>query len=160
MFDGCVKMDFSETLKALKAGQKVKLPEFEEGTYLELKNDNYYIKYNSGSIRNYFSAIPIWYTLAEDWEIVEDIPEVKLERNFTFFCPNCQTHRVLQQLKIPDFEKEVVTCGNCGTKVKFTNSDYGVLDSEFNKNASKNTISKFELPLRKRRGFLVHSPLL
>lgn len=106
-------MDFSETLKALKAGKKVKLPEFEECTYLELKNDDYYIKYKSGSIKNDFSAIPIRYTLAEDWEIVNDIPEVKLRSSEYFICPGCQ--HINYGFYLDD---GVSTCKNCGKIVK------------------------------------------
>ena len=114
-------MDFSKALEALKAGKKVKLPEFEEGTYLELKNGNYYIKYKSGSIKNYFSAIPIRYTLAEDWEIVEDIQEVpiKITVSETFTCPSCKTSGEYWPSNKEDVDAVgYFFCGKCGQKIK------------------------------------------
>lgn len=132
-------MKFYEVQPAFNNGKKIKSKKF--GTFF-FKDAHLY--YEHRELIEPIRGFAISVILADDWEIVEDVPEVKLEGNFTFFCPNCQTHRVLQQLKIPGFEKEAVTCGNCGTKVKLTNSYYEVLNSEFNKNASQDLISKYK----------------
>jgi len=76
--------------------------------------------------------------LGNDYAIIEDIPEVQLQRNTdTYFeCPNCGAHREVIVYSEDIINNENIReCFKCGKKVKIINL------GEFNKNASQDTIS-------------------
>lgn len=119
-------MDFGKALEALKAGKKVRRP-YMYPEWVELGNVSNLNDppdcYKRLIIRDKTeSSIDYWKPddadgdidiLAEDWEILEDFPEVKLHIKEYFTCPKCGHEcNTFDELA---FE----LCGVCHTKVKF-----------------------------------------
>lgn len=109
-------MDFSKALEAMKAGKKIKKLGWNKTHIIFESPDVFYRVYPSGLKEDwYFGNNDI---LAEDWEIVEDIPKVQLRASEMFFCPNCR-----QPNHGPFIENTNGTCKYCGQVVKLLPKD-------------------------------------
>lgn len=119
-----MKMDFGKALEALKAGKNVRQSTWNINYYIIYDNVHDKNEYPFGSFdgittykdgtysRNLFEFTPE-HLIAEDWEIVEDIPEVKLHVKEYFTCPKCGHVNI--DINI---ENTFPTCRECGIKVK------------------------------------------
>jgi len=114
-------LKFYEVQPALESGKKIKRGNWNFGhliisgnTICALFQGNCYSEYD-------FRARDI---LADDWEIIEDIPQIKLFRSkdIFFICPKCQRHQE-QLVYSEDRDETVHTCRHCGQKYRFSNLD-------------------------------------
>jgi transcription elongation factor Elf1 len=108
-------MKFYEVQKALEEGKKIKLSQM-KGTYFYIFDAGKKLLCVGPGHSEYILSLDE--LLADDWEILEDIPETKLSLKYVFLCPSCKTYRVLQQLKEAPLHSQDATCGNCGQNVK------------------------------------------
>jgi len=113
-------MDFSKALEALKAGKKVTRPVFNGKSLTKCKLlDVFEFEYE---IKEY--KLSCCDVLAEDWVIIEDIPEIKLFRSkeIRLECPKCG--RESEQIVYQEDKKETIhECRYCGQKYRFSNLD-------------------------------------
>ena len=135
-------MDFSKAFEAMKNGKKVKKSGWNDVYIIFEAPDNFYRFRPSGLKEDwYFGNNDI---LAEDWEIVEDIQEVKLHIKEYFTCPKCGHENIGFHL-----DNGVSTCTKCGTRVKTlprcdrSNKKYGEIVSTYKEYLEK-MISGFE----------------
>jgi len=119
-------MDFSRALEELKKGKKV-TKNTQRFSYLkvvptvaELKRISSFDK-NNDIIDEVWSASTVDF-FSNDWEIIEEIPEVELHRSIELYfnCPKCSETQ--EQLIYPEDDKhEVKECRFCGQKFRFSN---------------------------------------
>lgn len=114
-------MKFYEVLKEFEDGKKIKRPNMEG--YLifdrryEVQSKIRYV-YN-GSSPHYISEEEL---LANDWRIIEDIPEIQLFRSkeIRYTCPKCKRESEIL-VYTEDRSETVHECRHCGQKFRFSN---------------------------------------
>lgn len=114
-------MKFYEVQKALEEGKKIRRKGMSKNEYFKLDTEIYSTLTIGTLVR--VDCIPIRcinkYRLtdddlfADDWEIIEDIPEVKLEYKPYFRCPTCDFDNTNFA-----YYKAGWTCKKCGQVVK------------------------------------------
>lgn len=125
-------MNFSEAFEAMKAGKKVRRPDMFPDEYLtfqlSLGSGNPMHKepqrMKNGSDRWTYHRFSVKEMEADNWEIIEDVPEVKLQQsNDTYFiCPQCGKYRELQVYSEDiSNNNNIHTCYNCGKRVRIVN---------------------------------------
>jgi transcription elongation factor Elf1 len=120
-------LNFGEALETAKNGMKIRRPDFVDGVYWywdgkEMKTHDNNDKFNGG----WFSAFPARHVYAEDWEIIEDLPKVKIYRsNDTYYeCPKChKTDEIIVYSEDIKNKGTLRECRFCGQKFNIINSD-------------------------------------
>jgi len=120
-------MNFSAALEAMKAGKKVSRPSKSFETYRigQFPLDEPGTKTDIIAENGIFKKISVFGSegiLAEDWEIEDEYPKVKLFRSKDIYyqCPKCR--RISEQLVYPeDNPDEIKTCRHCRHEFKFSN---------------------------------------
>lgn len=132
-------MKFFEVQPALESGKKIKRHEWKHYLHIdEVKAFpmldmvvRHIIVYNDDGTTDvkYFKSFDDD-LLADDWEIVEDIPEAELHREIKYFyvCKCTATQYV-------NLDNEFHVCGNCGMRTKIIPQrrikDYGLIESNW-----------------------------
>lgn len=124
-------MDFSDALKALKEGKKVRRQSWNSGSYLFYGTKEQYGKEqlllyscNENGSHCGIYGISNREVFADDWEILPEIPKVKLFRSkdILFICPKCQSQQE-HLVYVEDKPDTIHECRFCGQKFKFSNLD-------------------------------------
>ena len=124
-------MDFSDALKALKEGKKVRRQSWNSGSYLFYGTKEQYgteqlLLYSCNENISHCGIYGISNreVFAEDWEILPDIPKVKLfqSKEIHFICPKCQSQQE-HLVYVEDKADEIHECRFCGHKFTFSNLD-------------------------------------
>lgn len=115
-------MKFYEVQPLLEAGKRIRLPYMKGFLILDERFDAQpKIRYilNGCSTNHCISENEL---LAEDWEIVDDIPEIQLfqSKEIRYSCPKCG--RESEQIVYPEDKTTAVhKCHYCGQKFRFKN---------------------------------------
>lgn len=113
-------MDFSKALDAMKEGQKVKKSSWNDTYIIFGTPDRFYRVHTNGLKEDwYFGNNDI---LTEDWEIVEDSPEVKPQCRYYVIYPSCE-----REFRIRSGAEDFI-CGRCSKnwKIDKTNTSLNV----------------------------------
>ena len=122
-------MDFGKALEAMKAGKKARRTTWNHSGKLSIGSKEQFGKelfvwYNSERNSNSYGIHPIDTSeiLADDWEIIEDIPKVKIETSIEeyYVCPKCKKSNIYW----PSMERDNIhACVQCGKKMELYRED-------------------------------------
>jgi len=114
-------MNFSEALEAMKAGKKVIRSSKSFETYIigQFPLDEPGTKTDIIAENGFFKKISVFGSegiLAEDWEVVDEYPKVKLH----FKCPRCNQNSEFEKkfLLVDPKGRDIIECEHCKNKVE------------------------------------------
>ena len=120
-------MKFYEVQPALEAGKKITHHNL-RGKFISIEKEEANIFGKtlvltiSDHLRKFGYSLDTFDLFADDWEIIEDIPEVKLFRSkeILYKCPKCE--RTSEKIVYSeDKPKTIHECHYCGQKFRFWN---------------------------------------
>lgn len=111
-------MKFYEVQPALEAGKKITHHNL-RGKFISIEKEEANIFGKtlvltiSDHLRKFGYSLDTFDLFADDWEIIEDIPEVKLRVTEYFICPSCQHKNYGFHL-----DNGISICDKCGQRVR------------------------------------------